>query len=182
VKFCLSFLTISATSDCTKTRDYLPVPIHHWSNNCLRSLEDWTVSSLIRSCHPQVSRYIVPFTWWYPVAHISRNRQVAQQPPSHVVAELLCANGGWWLQWLNSWDIFWFSWLISHWSTSRAGPGSISSTLTAAQRRVHELEQQLAQHVRLPLVWSVGILTVVHTIRQDFLLVAEFHWFSMLCR
>jgi hypothetical protein len=32
-------------------------------------------------------------------------RQIAHQPLSHLVADLLCANGGWWLQWLNSRDI-----------------------------------------------------------------------------
>jgi hypothetical protein len=53
---CLSFCEIlskfftswsSATSDCTETRDNLPVPIHHWSNDCLRCLEglDWFESN-----------------------------------------------------------------------------------------------------------------------------------------
>jgi hypothetical protein len=28
-------------------------------------------------------------------------RQFAQQPPSQPVADLLCANGGCWLEWLN---------------------------------------------------------------------------------
>jgi hypothetical protein len=36
------------------------------------------------------------------VTDIGDIRQVARQPPSQLVADLLCANGGWSLEWLNT--------------------------------------------------------------------------------
>jgi hypothetical protein len=59
-----------------------------------RHPQSWPVNA-----NPESGLYFSPSVVAAPAGI---NREVAQQPQSHVVADLLCANGGWWLKWLNS--------------------------------------------------------------------------------